>query len=84
VKADRRRVALAGQRLSQLVVPRTLSRGLAAALGHLEDATPAAAVVALTQLVAPARETLGDDAGDAVAAAAHTIRERGERGERGD
>src|ERR1019366_9979826 len=40
-KADRRRVALLGQRLAALGVARSLSRGLVAALSHLEEATPA-------------------------------------------
>lgn len=68
-KADRRRVALLAQRLAPLTVPRPLARGLTAALGHLEEATPAAARVALTQLVAPARDALGAEAAEAVAQA---------------
>jgi len=66
-KADRRRLALLAQRLAPLTVPRPLARGLTAALGHLEEATPAAARVALTQLVAPARDALGAEAAEAVA-----------------
>lgn len=68
-KGDRRRVALLGARLAPLTVPRPLARGLAAALGHLEEATPAAARVALAQLVAPARDALGAEAAEAVAQA---------------
>ncbi len=75
-KGDRRRVALLAQRLAPLTVPRPLARGLAAALSHLEDATPAAARVALAQLVAPARDALGTEAAEAVAAAARIIHER--------
>lgn len=72
-KADRRRVALLGQRLAPLAVPRPLSRGLLAALGYLEDGTAAGARVALAQLVAPARDALGPDAAEAVAQAARLI-----------
>ncbi len=68
-KGARRRVVLLAQRLAPLTVPRPLARGLAAALGHLEDATPAAARVALAQLVAPARDALGTEAAEAVALA---------------
>ncbi|MEI2720415.1 MAG: hypothetical protein V9E87_09745 [Gemmatimonadales bacterium] len=68
-KGARRRVVLLAQRLAPLTVPRPLARGLAAALGHLEDATPAAARVALAQLVAPARDALGTEAAEAVAQA---------------
>jgi hypothetical protein len=75
-KSDRRRVALLGKRLAPLTVPRSLARGLAAALIHLEDATPAAARVALAQLVAPARDALGTEAAEAVADAARIIHVR--------
>ena len=68
-KGARRRVVLLAQRLAPLTVPRPRARGLAAALGHLEDATPAAARVALAQLVAPARDALGTEAAEAVALA---------------
>lgn len=75
-KADRRRVALLTQRLAPLAVPRPLSRGLLAALGHLEDGTAAGARVALAQLVAPARDALGPEAAEAVAQAARLIQDR--------
>lgn len=68
-KGDRRRIALLGQRLAPLAVPRSLARGLTAAMGHLEELTTNGARVALAQLVAPARDALGPDAGDAVAQA---------------
>jgi hypothetical protein len=74
-KTDRKRVALLGHRLGTLAVPRTLARGLAAALGHLDDATPAGARIALAQLVAPTRDALGADAAEAVASAARLIHE---------
>ena len=72
-KADRRRVALLGQRLAPLAVPRPLSRGLVAALSHLEEGTAAGARVALAQLVAPTRDALGAEAAEAVAQAAQLI-----------
>ena len=75
-KADRRRVALLGQRLAPLAVPRSLSRGLVAALSHLEEGTAAGARIALAQLVAPARDALGADAAEAVAQAARLIHQR--------
>jgi hypothetical protein len=68
-KGDRRRVTLLAARLAPLTVPRPRAPGLAAALGHLEEATPAAARVALAQLVAPARDALGAEAAEAVAQA---------------
>ena len=75
-KADRRRLALLGQRLAPLAVPRSLSRGLVAALGHLDEGTVAGARIALAQLVAPARDALGPDAAEAVAQAARLIHGR--------
>ena len=75
-KAHRRRISLLRQRLAQLVVPRPLARGLNTALAHLDDASPAGARIALTQLVAPARDALGADAAEAVALAARAIHDR--------
>lgn len=75
-KADRRRLMLLEQRIAPLAIPRSLSRGLTAALGHLGGATPAEARIALAQLVAPARDALGAEAGDAVAHAARLIHEK--------
>ena len=72
-KADRRRVALLSNRLAPLAVPRPLSRGLVAALSHLEEGTATGARIALAQLVAPARDALGAEAAEAVAQAARLI-----------
>lgn len=74
-KAERRRVALLTNRLAPLAVPRSLARGLAASLSHLDAATPQAARIALSQLVAPAKEALGSEAAEAVAMAASMIHE---------
>lgn len=74
-RGGRRRLALLDRRLAPLAVPRPLARGISAALAHLQDGTPAAARIALSQLVAPARETLGADAAEAVARLARDIHE---------
>jgi hypothetical protein len=70
----RRRLQALETRLATLALPAPLARALAAARAHLEPATPAAAALVLSHLVAPAREVLGTDAGDAVAVAARTAR----------
>lgn len=72
-RGDRERIRLLGQRVATLALPRPLSRGLAAAVDHLGEATPAGARVALAQLVAPARDALGGEAADAVVQAARMI-----------
>ena len=72
-RADRRRIALLEKRLAPLAVPRPLARGLATALGHLHDGTAAAARIALSQLVAPAREAIGPEAGEAIALLARDL-----------
>lgn len=72
-RGGRRRVALLDRRLAPLAVPRPLARGIAAALGYLQEGTPAAARIALSQLVAPARESLGTDAGEAIAILARDV-----------
>lgn len=73
-RAHRRRVELLERRLSSLSLPAPLRRALTAAIRDLkerQDAVP----VALQQLVAPVRETLGGEPGDAVATAARTLRD---------
>jgi hypothetical protein len=72
-RADRRRIALLEKRLAPLAVPRPLARGLATALGHLLDGTSTAARIALSQLVAPAREAIGPEAGEAIALLARDL-----------
>ncbi len=73
-KGHRRRLQALEARLTSLALPAPLRRALVAARHHLEPATPAAAAVVLSQLVAPAREVLGSEAGDAVAVAARAAR----------
>ncbi|HVH67872.1 MAG TPA: hypothetical protein VM716_08400 [Gemmatimonadales bacterium] len=73
-KNHRRRLQALESRLASLALPGPLKRALAGACHHLAAATPAAAELVLSQLVAPAREVLGPEAGDAVAVAARAAR----------
>jgi hypothetical protein len=70
----RRRLQALASRLATLALPAPLERALTAARAHLEPATPAAAALVLSQLVAPAREVLGPEAGEALAVAARAAR----------
>ncbi|MEX0691613.1 MAG: hypothetical protein WD934_05405 [Gemmatimonadales bacterium] len=69
-KAHLTRLAELERRLSSLSMPPPLARALRGALGHLADATPTGAALALRQLVAPAQETVGRRAAEALADAA--------------
>jgi hypothetical protein len=73
-KNHRRRLQALEARLGSLALPAPLRRALAAARQHLEPATPAAAAMVLSQLLAPAREVLGTEAGEAVNVAARAAR----------
>ena len=73
-RGHRRRLQALETRLASLALPGPLKRALAAARQHLEPGTPAAAAVVLSQLVAPARDVLGPEAGNALAVAARTAR----------
>ena len=70
----RRRLQALETRLGSLALSAPLKRALAAARQHLEPATPAAAALVLSQLIAPAREVLGPEAGEAVTVAARSAR----------
>jgi len=70
----KRRVAALERRLASLTLPAPLRRALAATVSEMRDADLASTALALAQLVAPARETLGADAGDAIAQAARVAR----------
>jgi hypothetical protein len=74
-RAHRRRVTALEQRMSSLALPPPLRRALVAAVAELLAPDPLAAARALSQLVAPARETAGPDAADAVANAARAARQ---------
>lgn len=73
-RAHRRRLQALEQRLSSLTVPPPLRRALVAAVSQLKESRPETAAQVLSQLVAPAREAGGTDAGDAVAQAARAAR----------
>ncbi len=73
-RAHRRRLQALEQRLSSLTLPPPLRRALAAAINHLRDARSETAVQVLSQLVAPARESGGAEAGEALAQAARAAR----------
>jgi hypothetical protein len=73
-RAHRRRLQALEHRLSSLTLPPPLRRALAAAISQLRDGRPDTAVQVLSQLVAPARESGGADAGEAVSHAARAAR----------
>lgn len=73
-RAHRRRLQALEQRLSSLTMPAPLRRALAAAISQLRESRPETAVQVLSQLVAPAREAGGMEAGEAVAQALRAAR----------
>lgn len=73
-RAHRRRVSALERRLASLTLPAPLRRALTPAVAQLQLGDRAAAALALSQLVAPARDTLGAEAGDAIALAARVAR----------
>jgi hypothetical protein len=84
-RSHRRRVQALEQRLSSLTMPPPLRRALAAAVSQLREGKPETAAQVLSQLVAPARDAGGAEAGDAMALAAKEARRTasGEAGTRG-
>lgn len=70
----RRRLLALETRLGGLALPAPLRRAFTAARDHLEPGTAAAAAIVLSELVAPARDVLGPEAADAVAAAARAAK----------
>jgi hypothetical protein len=73
-KNHRRRLQALEARLASIALPAPLKRAVTAARDHLEPGTAAAAALVLSQLVAPARDVLGPEAGDAVVVAARAAR----------
>jgi hypothetical protein len=69
------------RRLASLSVPAPLRRALSAALRQVGEGSPQGTALALHQLVAPARETVGDRAAAALAAAAARARQLATDGE---
>jgi len=72
-EANRKRLEGLERRLSSLTLPAPLRRGMTGSLGELREPEPDVAL-ALHQLVAPTKDTLGADAADALAAAAQKVR----------
>ncbi|HEY8257499.1 MAG TPA: hypothetical protein VIG08_07565 [Gemmatimonadales bacterium] len=73
-RAHRRRLQALEHRLSSLTIPPPLRRALVAAISQLRESQPDTAAQVLSQLVAPARDTGGAEAGDALAQAARAAR----------
>ena len=66
-RAQRRRIEALERRLARLSLSPPLRRALAGTLALLRDPGTRPAAMALQQLTAPVRETLGEEAGDVVA-----------------
>lgn len=73
-RAARRRLAALEARLSSLTLPPPLRRALTAALTQLKDGAGAAVPGMLSALVAPARDTAGAEAAEAIQRAARAAR----------
>lgn len=71
--ANRKRLEGLERRLSSLTLPAPLRRGMTGGLGQLREHEPDIAL-ALHQLVAPTKDTLGAEAADAIDAAAQKVR----------
>ncbi|MEO8635337.1 MAG: hypothetical protein ABI587_08670 [Gemmatimonadales bacterium] len=74
-RALRRRLAALEHRLSSLTVPPPLRRALHAAQLQLRDDGAPAVGLVLTTLVAPVRESIGAEAGDAIQRAGRAARQ---------
>lgn len=75
-RGHHRRVDALEHRLHGLSLPPPLRRALTGALHQLREHSPHATNIALHQLVAPVRETLGSGPGDAIARAAKVAQTR--------
>jgi hypothetical protein len=73
-RAHRRRVQALERRLSSLTMPPPLRRALVAAVNQLRDVRPDSVPQVLSQLVAPAREAAGPEAGEALVLAVRQAR----------
>lgn len=73
-RAARRRLTALESRLSSLTLPPPLRRALTAALSQLKEGDAAAVPGMLAALVAPARDTTGAEAGEAIQRAARAAR----------
>ena len=81
-RAHRRRLQALEHRLSSLTIPPPLRRALAASISQLREARPETAAQVLSQLVAPARDPGGAEAGEALAQAARAARTAARAGSR--
>lgn len=75
-RAQRRRVQALEKRLTSLTLPAPLRRALAGTMAQFRELRPETAVIALSQLVAPASDSVGPEAGQAIASAARTAQQR--------
>ena len=73
-RSRKRHLAALERRLSSLPMPSSLRRALQATFEQLRVGTPEAASIALRQLVAPAEDGVGPEAGRAVTRAADAAR----------
>lgn len=73
-RARRRRIEALERRLARLSMAPPLKRALAGTLALLRDPGTRPAAMALQQLTAPVRETLGAEAGDVIAKAVRAVR----------
>lgn len=73
-RSRKRHLTALERRLPSLPMSQALRRALDAAMTHLQQGTPEAASVALRQLIAPAEDLAGVEAGKAVGRAADTAR----------
>ncbi len=69
-RGHQKRLSELASRLRSLSMPPPLYRAIAGALQGLNESTPRSARIALRQLIAPVRETLGPVCGDALDRAA--------------
>jgi hypothetical protein len=80
-RLQKRRLAALEARLSSLTIAAPLRRALAGAMLHLREGGPGAAATVLSQLAAPARETLSAEVAEILTrnaqAARQATRERG-------
>ena len=74
-RAVRRRLLSLETRFSSLTVPPPLRRALTAALAQLREGGGRSVPVVLSNLVAPARETAGSEAAEAIHRAARSARQ---------
>lgn len=74
-RAVRRRLTALEARLSSLTLPPPLRRALTAALQQLKQDGVDAVPLVLSTLVAPARDSAGTDAGEAIQLAARAVRQ---------